>query len=56
MERYSFTLQQLLNERINQSASSPNGRPLFTQVEVLHIAYGLAQALHHLYFNGFIHR
>jgi hypothetical protein len=54
MERYSFTLKQLRNERLRSRASPTS--PLFSEAEVLEVAYGIIQGLHHLFINGFIHR
>jgi serine/threonine protein kinase len=53
-ERYSFTLKELRNERFRSRTSMST--PLFSEVEVLYITYGIIQGLHHLYINGFIHR
>jgi serine/threonine protein kinase len=54
MERYSFTFDELRNERIRTRSSSTS--QLFSEAEILHMASGLANGLSHLYRNGFVHR
>jgi hypothetical protein len=59
MKRYSFTLKQLRECRYNslQLKSVVQLPPyLFDECEVLHIAFGIANGIRHLYMNGFAHR